>query len=185
MSTSLEGQRGRPRKSRVPRGLPPPSRLKTLRSSPWFAPALGVFALVILLLLYSAVRISAHSSDYSPPITVRSASPGASSRRSTPSSPSSPSSSSSPGAHDPPAAPKAAAEEQVRLAMDDAVRHALEEAWNLPQHEVGAAAGGSEGSPPRQRTLAELYAELEELGVSPHELQEVLDDAYRDSGERH
>jgi len=69
--------------------------------------------------------------------------------------------------------------------MDDAVRHALEEAWDLPQHEVGAAAAGSEGDRPRQRTLAELYAELEALGVSPHELQEVLDDAYRDSGEKH
>lgn len=69
--------------------------------------------------------------------------------------------------------------------MDDAVRYALEEAWDLPQHEVGAAAAGSEGDRPRQRTLAELYAELEALGVSPHELQEVLDDAYRDSGEKH
>ena len=69
--------------------------------------------------------------------------------------------------------------------MDDAVRHALEEAWDLPAHEVGAAAGGSEGDKPRQRTLAELYSDLEELGVSPHELQEVLDEADRDSGERH
>lgn len=75
--------------------------------------------------------------------------------------------------------------------MDDAVRHALEEAWQLPEHrQDGSAGGGAEGSAdgdsePRQRTLAELYADLEELGISPHELSEVLDAAYSESGERH
>lgn len=82
--------------------------------------------------------------------------------------------------------------------LDEAVRHALEDAWKLPPHvaegsDAGSAAdkaggpgeaGAVQGSGRRQRTLAELYADLEELGVSAHELQEALDEAMRESGER-
>jgi hypothetical protein len=45
-------------------------------------------------------------------------------------------------------------------------------------------AGAVQGSAGKQRTLAGLYADLEELGVSAHELQEALDEAMRESGER-
>lgn len=83
--------------------------------------------------------------------------------------------------------------------LDEAVRHALEDAWKLPPHvakqsdgdalRAGEAvnSGGADAAPGdsgKHRTLAELYADLEELGVSAHELQEALDEAMRESGER-
>lgn len=87
-------------------------------------------------------------------------------------------------------------EKVLHEALDSAVRHALEDAWQLPPHApvsagAGPAAnaqepanGGGDSAAPRQRTLAELYAELEDLGISPHELNEVLDETMRSSGDR-
>lgn len=77
------------------------------------------------------------------------------------------------------------------------MRHALEEAWALPPRHEGDNVGGAAGAvapagegadagaeaPVRQRTLAELYADLEELGISPHELGEALSEGMKGSDE--
>ncbi|GAA6047495.1 hypothetical protein JCM3770_005775 [Rhodotorula araucariae] len=183
---SPKGQRGRPRKVRTPRGLAAPGRLWRWRRSAWFVPAAVVLVLAILVLLYSAIRISARSSDYTRAVPVRPApsplAPFSTPRRSPSSSPP-----SSP-APDPPAQSQPSdSDTELHNALDDAVRHALEAAWSLPDTHVGeAAADGADAGEGkrRQRTLAELYADLEELGMSPHELQEVFDEAMRESGER-
>lgn len=94
-------------------------------------------------------------------------------------------------------------EKILHEALDSAVRHALEDAWQLPPHapahgkgvavgsdpeagETVAGQGGEEGgeAPARERTLAELYAELDDLGISAHELNEVLEEAMRATGDR-
>lgn len=97
-------------------------------------------------------------------------------------------------------------EKVLHEALDSAVRHALEDAWQLPPHvPVGAHQAGNADSdrrseddvggavdheqqqqqqPAPQRSLAELYADLEELGISAHELNEVLDEAMRSTGDR-
>jgi hypothetical protein len=94
-------------------------------------------------------------------------------------------------------------EKVLHEALDSAVRHALEDAWQLPPHapangphQAGAVdsdrrsegdGGGvadPEQQPAPQRSLAELYADLEELGISAHELNEVLDEAMRSTGDR-
>ncbi|BGP36233.1 hypothetical protein JCM10450v2_000129 [Rhodotorula kratochvilovae] len=187
---SPKGQRGRPRKTRTPRGLPPPGRLRRWRHSAWFVPVAVVLVLGILALLFSAVRISVRSSDYSHPVVVRPATASPSPLSTPRRSPSSPAPASP--EPNPPAEGKAGdSSAELHNALDDAVRHALEEAWQLPPDaHVGAANGaastGADAAQekPRQRTLAELYADLEELGMSAHELQEVFDEAVRESGER-
>lgn len=97
-------------------------------------------------------------------------------------------------------------EKVLHEALDSAVRHALEDAWQLPPHAPatgahqaageadsdrrsednpgGAAEQEQDEQPAPQRSLAELYADLEELGISAHELNEVLDEAMRSTGDR-
>lgn len=90
-------------------------------------------------------------------------------------------------------------EKVLHEALDSAVRHALEDAWQLPPHvpasgaveapvsdvsEQDGGGGGDSTENKPQRSLAELYADLEELGISAHELNEVLDEAMRSTGDR-
>jgi hypothetical protein len=98
--------------------------------------------------------------------------------------------------------------------LDAAVQHALEEAWHLPPHHQDSTGAGENPAKVREdkpRTLEELYAELDgpsalssplfphlhpysppifsivpvtELGISPHELQEALDEGLKEAGEK-
>ncbi|BGP28446.1 hypothetical protein JCM10296v2_000179 [Rhodotorula toruloides] len=192
---SPQGKRGKPRRNSAPR---PPRRLKErvrdLREQTWFWPAVLLGVACFFGLLYSAIRISSHSSDYSTIPTSR----RPPSRQTAVKPPSPPTAKVVP---EPllRAGKVAGGNAKAHDILDEAVRHALEDAWKLPPHvakqrdgdasTAGEAvnAGGADsaqGGSDKRRTLAELYADLEELGVSAHELQEALDEAMRESGER-
>ncbi|GAA5981155.1 hypothetical protein JCM11641_003129 [Rhodosporidiobolus odoratus] len=206
-------RRGKPRKAPPP---PPRPRLKdrihAVKRSPYFVPGALLMTALLFGLLYSAIRISAHQADYA---LLRSTDP-----------PSPPFPASSPPTPSRP--PKLIVKDidenrgdaaqtsyqgfrpesdNPATVLDEAVRHALEEAWHLPPHgehvgeTIAAGAGAADeadGSPPSgeaaegaegqagrpQRTLDELYADLEELGISAHELQEALDEGLREGGGR-
>ncbi|GAA5841712.1 hypothetical protein JCM11251_007062 [Rhodosporidiobolus azoricus] len=216
---SPKGQRGRPRKTLKP---PPPrlsDQIRDVRRSPWFLPAALGAAVLLLALLYSAIRISSRQSEteYG---TVWSASNPA---------PPFPQTRSAVGVEKngrvevltndqgnriTPSYVGFAADGAEKVdgqhVLDEAVRHALEEAWHLPPHadkeHVGEssnpaeavgegqpvastdAGGGTarsgEEQPPRQRTLQELYADLEELGISAHELEEAWHQGLQEAHER-
>ncbi|KAJ8297226.1 ATP-dependent permease MDL1, mitochondrial [Rhodotorula toruloides] len=178
---SPQGKRGKPRRNSAPQ---PPRRLKErlrdLREQVWFLPA-------VLLGVASAIRISSHSSDYSTFPTPR----RPSSRHTAVKPPSPPTAKVVPE----PLVRAGNGNAKAHDVLDEAVRHALEDAWKLPPHvakqsdgdasRAGEAvnsggADAAQGGSDKQRTLAELYADLEELGVSAHELQEALDEAMRD-----
>ncbi|GAA5991317.1 hypothetical protein JCM10908_003253 [Rhodotorula pacifica] len=161
-------------------------------------------AILVLILVVSAIRIAFHTADYSsaatvmynPPIT-RAANRPASSRKSSAASTSLTPASSTRSSEKRKEQGKDN-QEVLHEALDSAVRHALEDAWQLPPHapavedvinpdtRVDGSADDAEVAkkPKPERTLAELYAELDELGISPHELNEVLDEAMRSSGDR-
>ncbi|GAA5870037.1 hypothetical protein JCM3774_004342 [Rhodotorula dairenensis] len=166
--------------------------------------------LLVLLLVISAIRIAFHTADYSAASVYP---PHRPVRPVTPRKPSSVSLKPEPSIAGPIRAAKpkgdaaaAAAggdqgdEQVLHEALDSAVRHALEDAWQLPPHappsgavgtpdqvvldeQDGGGGGAAEDVKP-QRSLAELYADLEELGISAHELNEVLDEAMRSTGDR-
>ncbi|TKA56398.1 hypothetical protein B0A53_01968 [Rhodotorula sp. CCFEE 5036] len=168
-------------------------------------------AVLVLVLIISAVRIAFHTADYSAAAVYPPTRPNrpVSSRK-----PSlltlNPAPSIAKSKSKEPAAvvvEKEKEEEEnekvLHEALDSAVRHALEDAWQLPPHapangphQAGAVdsdrrsegdGGGvadPEQQPAPQRSLAELYADLEELGISAHELNEVLDEAMRSTGDR-
>ncbi|GAA6008093.1 hypothetical protein JCM10207_007027 [Rhodosporidiobolus poonsookiae] len=166
-----------------------------VRKSPYFVPGAVMVVAILLALFYSAIRLASHQSDtyavsYDAPAAPLQATSRTSVDKVSPTSPSTP----------PRPSNSASSDDQRRTphqALDDAVRHALEEAWHLPPHgqhvgegdAAGAgelAEGGADAAAPQatQRTLQELYADLEELGISAHELQEALEDGMRDAGER-
>lgn len=166
-------------------------------------------AILVLVLIISAIRIAFHTADYSaaavyPPTRPNRA---VSSRKPSPVTLSpAPSIAKSKSEQPAPAVAVKKEEENEKVlheALDSAVRHALEDTWQLPPHaparahqagEVdsdvgkedngGGAADQEQQQPAPQRSLAELYADLEELGISAHELNEVLDEAMRSSGDR-
>ncbi|GAA6041543.1 hypothetical protein JCM8097_004255 [Rhodosporidiobolus ruineniae] len=198
------GQRGRPRKtpSAPPRQLK--DQVRQLRRSPYFLPGLLAIAALVLALLYSAVRIASRQSDLDSVGTVVNAP-----LRPAPKGPV-PDKERGKVELLKKDQPNRLASDQVagfkakdplsEEALDDAVRHALEEAWHLPppgQHvgdaafeaskereaagEVAVDAQEGAGEKPPLRTLAELYADLEELGISPNELSEALNGAWDDA----
>ncbi|GAA5916856.1 hypothetical protein JCM5296_003324 [Sporobolomyces johnsonii] len=195
---SPRGQRGRPR-----RGIPPPrptlaARYRALKQSPWFFPCLCIAVVVFLGLLYSAISISSHSADLSPPRVTRPPTPVRPAKRPRVGRPGAPDTAQRP----PPASSHEnkegdsgdEVEQEYELhagqALDDAVRHALEETWHLPPHagaeppspQEGTGTDGQTASAPKptQRTLAELYQDLEDLGISYEELNEVMQEALAD-----
>ncbi|GAA5912168.1 hypothetical protein JCM6882_003073 [Rhodosporidiobolus microsporus] len=211
---SPKGQRGRPRKTPP---SPPPrlsDRMREVRRSPWFLPTALGFAVLVLALLYSAVRISSRTSDREvyglvwsssgapPPFPATRGAVGVEKNGRVEIYGNDQGNRIRPASVDFKVDEKTQADGQH--ALDQAVRHALEEAWHLPPHaekDVGGAlhgaaaaaegqavvAGGGDAAgeaKPRQRTLQELYADLEELGISAHELEEAWHEGLKEAHER-
>ncbi|GAA5992716.1 hypothetical protein JCM5350_004290 [Sporobolomyces pararoseus] len=195
---SPKGQRGRSRKSSnpTPTSL---SLIQRFRNSPWFYPAVVAFVALVLALLYSAIKISTHTADYYPPHsplrTAKKPRVGRAGARDSPPSPPFPAPLSQSGT-------KARAgdlEKKVKVGeqeLDEAIRSALENTWHLSKSEPGgggeadtSVAGSGQGGEVnertiqdrrdagKQRTLAELYEELDGLGISVDELNEVMQNA--------
>ncbi|GAA5960326.1 hypothetical protein JCM21900_006530 [Sporobolomyces salmonicolor] len=195
---SPRGQRGRPR-----RGLPAPrltliARYKALKQSPWFLPCLCIAVVVFLGLLYSAISISSHSADLFQPHITREPTPVRPAKRPRVGRPGAADtaqrggSASSEDKKEDESGEKVEQEYELHAgqALDDAVRHALEETWHLPPHagaeppspDEGTGTDGQAASAPKptQRTLAELYQDLDDLGISYEELNEVMQEALAD-----
>ncbi|GAA5860285.1 hypothetical protein JCM8547_003452 [Rhodosporidiobolus lusitaniae] len=201
LSRSPGRSRGRPRKAPPPPRPRFKDRVQAMRAASWFVPSAVAVGVLLLALFYSAVRIASRQSDGygtvynsetpAPPIPSLRTAIGVEKNgrveiltndqgnRITPSY----------VGFRADTGERIQEEKKPEEALDEAVRHALEEAWHLPPHageENTAAAVGTGGQPPQehQRTLKELYEELDELGISPHELQEALDEGLRDRKER-
>ncbi|GAA6022162.1 hypothetical protein JCM11491_005111 [Sporobolomyces phaffii] len=181
---SPQGQRGRSR--RTPAPTPPPTPLERIRASPWFWPGLVALGALVLALLYSAIRISSHTADHYPPayppskpVLARAKKPrigragAADSGRTTSSAP--------PSAHT-----VKAGEKEV----DEAIRSALEQTWHLSEQDGRSSRSAAtedtvseadlplaDGDTPTKRSLADLYQELDELGISAEDLNAVLNNA--------
>ncbi|GAA5882819.1 hypothetical protein JCM16303_002474 [Sporobolomyces ruberrimus] len=191
---SPQGQRGRSRKDKLVSPNPPLplSLLERVRQSSLFVPLLVLLGVLVLGLLYSAIRISSHTADYypshAPAPPVR---PAKKPRIGRPGAPPDSNPLERPESHSSTPGKK----QTIRVGegeVEEAIRSALEETWHLSSssqavshenemHEVSdedsIRGEDNEGKERKQRSLSELYEELDGLGISVDELNEVLQGA--------
>ncbi|GAA5923816.1 uncharacterized protein JCM15063_003775 [Sporobolomyces koalae] len=180
---SPQGQRGKSRRSSTTTTthasvVSQKRSLRQLRNSRYWYPLVALVVSLVFGLIYSAIRISFHTAEYYPPI-----SPSVVRERSSPS----PSSSPRPVSLNHDHKHLVREPNPVRVGqgeLDEAIRGALEDTWHLDSRSttVGPTEDGeriprTEPLESKKRSLAELYEELDELGISVDELNEVMQNA--------
>ncbi|GAA5910644.1 uncharacterized protein JCM6883_003240 [Sporobolomyces salmoneus] len=201
---SPQGTRGRSRKTSSSntnnRSSPKTSisPLRRLRNSPWFFPSVAALGALVLVLLYSAIRISSHTADYYPSHPNRANTPRPILKKPRVGRPGAPDATFPSALSNAPRSTSTGEKEEgakkVKVGeeeLDEAIRSALEETWHLsaPAASEGRSNEGegidekvvsrTDETEPQQkkRSLSELYEELDQMGISVDELNQVMQGA--------